>query len=188
MVGLCTVAAASALSPAGAQARTPMASARLALRLTNDRLSLMKSVMASKWISRSPIDDPAQEQVVINGALALSRPRGLADAGVRRFFKAQIGAAKQIELSWGKRWLWSGYPSGLKPPDLTELRAQLAALTPKFIDALAGLGQLRCRRGVRAKLLRESRRLIRVRFVTGPMRASIVDALLSVRQVHTSCG
>lgn len=184
---LCVVVLACALVPSVSVADTPMVAARTALRLTNDRLALMKQVMASKWVSRSPIQDRAQEQVVLAGALALGRRQGLADAGVRRFFEQQIIAAKEVQLGWGERWLWYGFPPGLEPPDLTRLRAQLAALTPKLIGALAGLGRLRCEPGVRATLLRASRRLIDTRFVTARRRAAIVTALLSVRRAGSSC-
>jgi chorismate mutase len=69
----------------------------------------MRSVMASKWQSRTPVEDRAQEQAV-----------------------------------------------------------------------LAGLDSLRCRPGARASLLRDSRRLIRTRFVTNRARGELVGALLKV--------
>ncbi|MBV8989539.1 MAG: hypothetical protein JO372_13355 [Solirubrobacterales bacterium] len=170
-----------------ARAAGGMKAAQTALRLTDERLSLMKQVMASKWLSRSPIQDRAQERVVVAGALALSRRRGLADAGVRRFFEQQILAAKEVQLGWGKQWLWYGFPAHTTPPDLAQLRAKLSALTPKLVDALAGLRQLRCQPGVRADLKRASRRLIRTRFVSNTRRAGIVSALLSVRHVGSTC-
>ncbi len=173
--------------PVPAPARSPTDAAYMALRLTNDRLSLMRQVMASKWLSRSPIEDRAQERTVVAGALALTRPRGLADAGVRQFFDQQINAAKEVQLGWGEQWLWYGFPPNTQPPNLAQLRAKLAALTPKLVAALAGLGRLRCQRGARVSLLRVSRQLIRTRFVTAHRRAGLVAAMLSVRRVGTSC-
>ena len=164
-----------------------MKAAQTALRLTDERLSLMKQVIASKWLSRSPIQDRAQEQVVVAGALSLSRRRGLADAGVRRFFEQQIAAAKEVQLGWGEQWLWYGFPAHTTPPDLAQLRAKLSALTPKLVDALAGLRQLRCQPGARVALTRASRRLIRTRFVSNTRRAGIVAALLSVRHAGSTC-
>lgn len=161
--------------------------ARTALRLTGERLALMKQVMASKWVSRSPIQDRAQERVVMAGALALSRRRGLADAGVRRVFGQEILAAKEVQLGWGQQWLWYGFPRHLRPPDLTQMRAKLASLTPEVVDALARLGRLRCQARGRVALLHASRRLIRTRFVSDRRRAAIVAALLSVRRVGSSC-
>ncbi len=156
------------------------------LRLTNERLALMKAVMETKWLSRSPIQDRAQEERVVQGALVSSRKLGLADAGVRRVFAQEILAAKEVQLGWGTRWLWYGLPDDIKPPDLERLRAQIAALTPELIDALAGLGQLHCQPGVHVTLTRASRQLIRISYLSDRRRAALVTALLSVRHVGSS--
>ncbi len=171
----------SIFAPAG------LGAARRFLRLTDERLALMKVVMESKWLSRSPIQDRAQEERVVQGALVISRELGLANAGVRRVFAQEILAAKEVQLGWGTRWLVYGFPRDAKPPDLTRLRAQLAALTPKLIEALAGLGSLRCQRSAQATLTRASRRLIRTRYVSNRRRAAVIAALLSVRHAGSSC-
>lgn len=164
-----------------------LGAARRFLRLTAERLELMKAVMESKWLSRSPIQDRAQEQRVVQGALAITRKLGLADAGVRRVFTQEILAAKEVQLGWGTRWLNYGFPRDIKPPDLTRLRGRIAALTPKLIDALAGLRQLRCHPGARVTLTRASRRLIRTPYVSDRRRTVIIAALLSVHRVGSSC-
>ncbi|MFZ0384904.1 MAG: gamma subclass chorismate mutase AroQ [Solirubrobacteraceae bacterium] len=174
-------------APSATAARPKLAAAQTFLRLTDERLALMKQVMESKWLSRTPIQDPAQEERVVQGALVISRELGLADTGVRRVFAQEILAAKDVQLGWGTRWLFYGFPSDVKPPDLSRLRAQLTALTPKLIDALAGLGRLRCQHGVRTTLLRASRRLIRTRYVSKPRRSAIIAAVLSVHQVGSTC-
>jgi len=146
----------------------------------------MRSVMASKWQSRAPVEDRAQEQVVVSGARAAARERGLGEAGVAAVFEAEISSAKIVELGWGREWLLNGFPAGEPAPDIAQVRATLADLSPRIVDALAGLDGLRCRPGARAALLRDSRRLIRARFVTNRARASLVDALLKVHGA-TSC-
>jgi hypothetical protein len=60
-------------------------------------------------------------------------------------------------------------------------RSPQAYLIEKLVEALAGLGDLRCRPRARAALLRDSRRLVRTRFVTDRARADLVGALLKVR-------
>ncbi len=187
LLALCLAVLACAGLPAAAGAVREINAARTVLRLTDERLTLMKQVIASKWLSRSPIQDRAQERGVVAGALALSRRRGLADAGVRGFFDQEITAAKEVQLGWGKRWLWYGFPADTTPPNLARLRAQLAVFTPKLVEALAGLGRLRCQRGVRTTLVRDSRRLIRTTFVSNRRRAAIVGALLSVHPRGSSC-
>ena len=183
-------ATSASAAPAGAGSLSPPRELRAAgafLRLTNERLALMKAVMESKWLSRSPIQDRAQEARVVQDALVISGKLGLANAGVRRVFEQEILAAKEVQLGWGKRWLWYGFPSAITPPDLKQLRAQIAALTPKLIDAVAGLGRLRCRPGVSASLTQASHQLIRNTYVSDRRRAAVVAALLSVRHLGSSC-
>jgi chorismate mutase len=59
---LVAAAVIAALVPATATANphAPASAARRALSLSDARLSLMRSVMASKWQSRAPVEDRAQ--------------------------------------------------------------------------------------------------------------------------------
>lgn len=179
-VVVAAVLAALTPAPATASAESPASAARRVLSLSDERLSLMRSVMASKWQSRTPVEDRAQEQAVLRGARAAARERGLGEAGVAAVFEVQIATAKTVQLGWGRQWLLRGFPAGEPAPDIAQIRAKLAALSPRIVDALAGLGSLRCRAGARATLLRASRRLIRTRFVTNGARARLVGALLKV--------
>jgi chorismate mutase-like protein len=140
----------------------------------------MRSVMASKWQSRAPVEGRAQEQAVLSSARDAARRHGLGEAGVAAVFEAEIAAAKIVQLGWGRRWLLRGFPAGEPAPDIAQIRAKLADLSPRIVDALTELDGLRCRSGARAALLRDSRRLIRTRFVTDRARAALVDALLKV--------
>jgi chorismate mutase len=176
------VAVIAALAPGAATAntRSPASAARRVLSLSDARLSLMRSVMASKWQSRTPVEDRAQEQAVLSGARDAARQRGLAAAGVAAVFQAEIATAKTVQLAWGRRWLLRGFPAGEPAPDIAQIRARLADLSRRIVDALAELDGLRCRSGARAALLRDSRRLIRTRYITDAARAELVDALLTV--------
>jgi chorismate mutase-like protein len=168
------------------QAATPRQSARLVLRLTDQRLDHMRAVMASKWVTRAPIEDLAQERNVLASVRADAVERGLRPDGVARVFVQQIETAKAVQLGWGSDWLMHGMPAGGQPPDLAAIRAELSALSARIVDALPGLDRLPCQRGIRAALLRDSRRLIRTRFVTDPARARLVDAMLGVRRVNSA--
>lgn len=172
----------AALAPGAATAKTesPASAARRALSLSDARLSLMRSVMASKWQSRAPVEDRAQERAVLRSARDAARRHGLAAAGVAAVFEAEIETAKIVQLGWGRQWLLHGFPAGEPAPDIAQIRAKLADLSPRIVDALAGLDGLRCRAGARAALLRDSRRLIRARYVTNRARDQLVDALLKV--------
>jgi chorismate mutase-like protein len=172
----------AALTPAAATASTssPTSAARRALSLSGERLSLMRSVMASKWQSRAPVEDRAQEQVVVGAARAAARERRLGEAGVAAVFEAEISTAKIVQLGWGRQWLLHGFPADEPAPNIAQIRARLADLSPRIVDALAGLDGLRCGRGAHGALRRDSRRIIRTRFVTNRARADLVDALLKV--------
>lgn len=179
-VVLATVIAALAPSAATAATGSPVSAARRALSLSDERLSLMRSVMASKWQTRAPVEDRAQEQTVLRGVRDAARRRGLGEAGVAAVFEVEIATAKTVQLGWGRSWLLHGLPPGEPAPDIAQIRAKLADLSPRIVDALAGLDGLRCRQGARAALLRDSRRLIRARYVTNRARAQLVEALLQV--------
>jgi chorismate mutase len=172
----------AALTPAPATATTgsPAGAARHVLSLSDERLSLMRGVMASKWQSRTPVEDRAQERTVLTSARAAARQHGLGEAGVAAVFETEIATAKTVQLGWGRQWLLHGFPANEPTPDIAQIRAKLADLSPRIIDALAQLDGLRCRSGARAALLRDSRRLVRTRFVTQRARADLVGALLKV--------
>lgn len=86
------------------------------LVLTRERLCLMDEVMAAKWFSRTPIQDPAQEAVVIEGAVAKGGERGVAGSFTRGLFEAEVAAAKEVEPGRGAEWLYLGAPpSGHRP-------------------------------------------------------------------------
>jgi chorismate mutase-like protein len=191
LAALVLVAAALIATPAhpavAARQSGPVDAARDALSLSDQRLSLMRGVMATKWVSRRPVEDLAQEQTVIEGARAAARERGLDEDGVAAVFAQEISAAKVVQLGWGTEWLLHGFPADEPVPDLATVRAQLAALTPRIIDALAGMAGLRCTPRIRERLLRESRRLIRTQYVTDRERAGLVDALLRVHRGKGAC-
>lgn len=165
--------------PASATELDRLGPARTALALTDERLGLMRGVMATKWVARTPIEDRAQEEAVLAGARAAAVARGLDPDAVAAFFAEQIAAAKEVQLGWGGRWLLHGFPPDDPVPDLAAVRARLAALTPAFLDALERLGPVRCARGVRARLLRVAARRIDEPFVTAARRRAIVDRLLA---------
>ena len=83
-----------------------------------------------------------------------------------RVFEQEIALAKTVEIGWGSEWLLHGFPADEPVPDLAQVRDQLAALSPRIVEALAGLGELPLRRPCRGHLLRDSKRLVRTRYVT----------------------
>lgn len=180
---LATVVLGTLAPAASATELDRLAPARAALGLTGERLDLMRGVMATKWVARTPIEDVDQEQAVLASARAAARQRGLDPDAVAAFFAEQIEAAKEVQLGWGGRWLLRGFPADEPVPDLADLRARLAALTPAFLDALGRMADVRCARNLRARLLRVAGRRVDEPFVSDGRRAAIVDRMLAVARL-----
>ena len=175
------VAVALVALPAAASAADRLAGARQVLALTQQRLSFMESVAASKWLSRTPIQDTAQEATVLQTARDAATASELQPASVANLFGVEITAAKVVQLGWGQEWLLNGFPADQPAPDLTAIRPQIAALTPAIVDALARTTAVHCVRDARARLLHDATRTITVAQVTPAVRVAVVDAILRVR-------
>jgi chorismate mutase len=163
---------------AGAATPAPLKAARQILTLTESRLELMEQVMASKWLSRSPIQDPAQEATVTETAVTEGEALGVGAKLTRGVFKAEIAAAKEVQLGWGSQWLYFGAPEGLAAPELTTLRAELTAISKSIVAALPRLEGLDKQANVRARLLAASAKILIVHYLSTKSREAIVDALL----------
>jgi chorismate mutase-like protein len=175
------VLAVALLVPAAAAQADDLSGAREVLALTQQRLSYMETVVAAKWATRSPIEDAAQEERVLASARDLATERELNPASVAHLFRAQITAAKDIQLGWGEEWLLHGYPADRPVPDLASVRPQIAAVAPAIADALTHTERMHCVRNAYASLMKAARATITVRFADDALRRQIVDAILRVR-------
>jgi chorismate mutase len=178
LLAFLAAAAVAVPTSAVAAAPAPMAAARQVLTLTKSRLGLMDQVMASKWLSRAPIQDPVQEATVTETAVAEAEPLGVSAELTRSVFAAEIAAAKEVQLGWGSHWLYYGAPEGLAAPELATLRAELTAISKGIVAELPRLDGLATQPNVRARLLDAAKKILRVRYLTAAGREAIVDALL----------
>jgi len=113
----------------------PTSAASQSAVLINQRLELMQSVAAFKWLNQRSIEDLAREQVVLDQAAFQALRRQITTESSRQFFSAQIDAAKQIQTCWFDRWRDGGAPTAA--PDLnTEVRPELLRLGEAIIDSL----------------------------------------------------
>jgi chorismate mutase-like protein len=174
---------AALLVPVGAAQADDLSGARDVLLLTQQRLSYMETVAATKWASRTPITDAAQEASVLASARDLATARELNADSVANLFQAQITAAKEIQLGWGEQWLLFGYPADQPVPDLATVRPQIAALAPAIADALTRTQRMHCVPNAYRSLMKAARAIITVRFADDHLRRQIVDAVLQVRPV-----
>jgi chorismate mutase-like protein len=184
LTALLIVAAVAAGTAATASAEAPpaLAAAREALALTDARLELMDEVMASKWFSRAPIEDPAQEAAVTEAAVAKAGELGVAPAGVRSLFGAEIEAAKEVQLGWGSHWLYLGAPPDLAAPDLAQLRSQLSEISERIVAVLPRLAPLAELPDAHRRVTMAAAKVLRVRYLGAASRARLVEALLAIRR------
>ena len=107
----------------------------ITFKLINQRLMLMKSVAAYKWINNIAIEDKVRERIVIQRAKQSSLKLGLAPASVGQFVSTQIEVAKQIQRYWFEEWAKGSGPT--ESSDLmTQVRPQLLTLSQQIISSL----------------------------------------------------
>jgi chorismate mutase len=179
---LMTGAAMLGLGAAGASAAGPsLQPARQVLALTEARLELMEGVMASKWLSRAPIQDLTQEATVKEAAVAQAATLGVAAGGTRKLFDAEIAAAKEVQLGWGSQWLFYGAPPELAAPNLTELRSRLSTISSEIVATLPSLVSIAAAPRAGERLEAAAKRILTVRYLSGLGRTAIVEGLLGIR-------
>lgn len=125
--------------------------------LMRQRLDLMGDVARWKWNHEKPIADPAREKELLDEVSDRAAKRGLDRDLVRRFFAAQIEAAKLIQQAEHNRWRAAGQKTFADVPSLDELRRRIDTLNAGLLDALESAGPaLREVRG-QAALVAEAR-------------------------------
>lgn len=104
-------------------------------KLINQRLELMQSVAAHKWVHKIAIEDKAREKIVIQRARQSALKLGLVPDSAEAFFVAQIEAAKDIQNYWFNQWNDDNAPADA--PDLSsEIRPKLLALGEQITVSL----------------------------------------------------
>jgi chorismate mutase len=186
LAALAVVAVSLAVVAPSACAATPPAggafgAAREALILSKERLGLMKEVMASKWISRGPIQDLVQEESVKEAAVGKGLELGVAAGATRELFGAEIAAAKEVQLGWGSHWLYYGAPVGLAAPDLGQIRSSLGVISEGLVALLPKLVGLADEPNAEARLGAAGAKILKVPYLGAAGRGAIVEGLLGIR-------
>jgi cyclohexadienyl dehydratase len=157
---------------------TPLASL---LAASDERLALMPLVAAAKRRAVLPLEDPAQEAKVLEAAVvavaeASQRTAGTtpSEAAVRAFLRAQIEAAKQVQLASGRD---PGYEPPERLPDLeSELRPALLRIGQRIAALLLALPP-----GLDASAVHQAaRRELRSPWLSEPSRSALADAVVAV--------
>jgi len=137
---LAAAALAACLWPLAGSADPPLIDDEAAVAnvfdLVAERLSVMPQVAAAKWLSGSPIADPAREQAVLDRGAARAAAVGLASQPVREFFAQQVALARDLQLQLHDEWRRSGCTPCASPPDLGALRDRIDRINEAVLRAL----------------------------------------------------
>ena len=107
------------------------------LRLMQQRLALMHEVARWKWNAGQPITDPKREGQLLQSVVECGRDKGLDPDWVRRFFAAQMEAARLVQEGDFARWKANKQGPFADTTSLTVLRRRIDGLNRELIDALA---------------------------------------------------
>ncbi len=133
---LLAVAACKPSVPDAAPAPTSPVALDKLLGQLNERLALMETVAAFKFIRKLPIADPQREAALLKQLEEKAKAYQLSASEVRWFFGAQIEAAKALQEIHFKRWEndTRGPP---KAESLDEMRRRIDAVNDALLVELA---------------------------------------------------
>ncbi len=164
-----------------AQADAPLSDGTQAVSkvfdLAAERLALMPQIAAAKWLSKSPITDPAREQAVLDDIALRASQTGLQPEPVRSYLATQISIARHLQQDLHARWQQGDCEPCRAAPDLVPVRASLDRISNELVTAL----YLAAPEFARADFIEYYRPLARARWLppASPMSAADVDALLA---------
>jgi chorismate mutase len=108
------------------------------------RLVIAEQVALAKWESGTPVEDAPREAQVIVSAIKAGESRGLDQASVSNFFRAQIEANKLVQYSLLAEWHRVGKASDHTPINLANtIRPELDQLETALIAELTDTAGVR---------------------------------------------
>jgi chorismate mutase len=102
------------------------------------RLVIAEQVALAKWDSGTPVEDTSREAQVIASAIKEGELRGLDQASISNFFRAQIEANKIVQYSMLAEWRRVGKVPTHTPVNLADtIRPELDQVQTTLITELA---------------------------------------------------
>lgn len=102
----------------GAYPQNAIAKLQPLVETSFQRLAIAEQVALAKWDGGRPVEDPSREAQVILDAIKKGEARGLDQASVSDFFRAQIEANKLVQYSLLAEWRRIGKAPDHSPVDL----------------------------------------------------------------------
>ena len=106
------------------------------LALIGERLAIMPDVARWKWNAGKPIEDLEREKALLDAIAARAVEKGIDKRVARRFFQAQIEAAKLVQRAAFKKWEGEKRGKFKKANSLAELRKRIDGVTAEMIAEL----------------------------------------------------
>jgi chorismate mutase len=117
------------------------------------RLMIAERVALAKWESGAPVEDAPREAQVIHSAVEAGEARGLDEASVTAFFRAQIEANKIVQYSLLADWRRHGdAPVHTPISSMSSVRSELDQIQTLLIAELADTAAIRARASCRADI------------------------------------
>ena len=123
------------------------------VEISAQRLAIAEQVALAKWESGMPVEDVPREERVIVSAIRAGESRGLDQAAVSNFFRAQIEANKLVQYSLLAEWRRVGKAPDHPPANLANtIRPELDQLETALIAELAETAGIRANASCRADI------------------------------------
>ncbi|MFI8105915.1 chorismate mutase [Streptomyces sp. NPDC086023] len=123
--------------PSPAETATAQRALGTLVTLASERMTTADTVAAAKWGTSRPIDDPAREKAVIDGATAQGVKLGIPSDTVRRIIQDQIEANKTVQRALYATWRADPAKRPTHRPDLdTQVRPKLDRIDGALLTAI----------------------------------------------------
>lgn len=146
------------------------------------RLTIAEQVALAKWDSGTAVEDVPREAQVITGAVKMGQSKGLDEASVTNFFRAQIEANKLVQYSLLADWRRAGKAPAHERIDLANtIRPELDQLQTTLIAELADTTAIRASMSCRPEVAEAVGKYVSAQHM-GPLQAIALD-----RAMATAC-
>jgi chorismate mutase len=143
------------------------------------RLTIAEQVALAKWDSGTAVEDVPREAQVITGAVKMGESKGLDEAAVANFFRAQIEANKLVQYSLLADWRRAGKAPTHEPINLvTTIRPELDQLQKTLITELADTIAIRASKSCRPEVAEAVGKYVSARHL-GPLQAIALDRAMA---------
>jgi chorismate mutase len=150
------------------------------------RLMIAEQVALAKWDSGAPVEDAPREAQVIHTAVEAGEAKGLDEASVTAFFRAQIEANKIVQYSLLADWRRHGNaPAHTPTSSMSAVRSELDQIQSLLIAELADTAAIRARATCRADIATAvGTYLSRHKQEAGQLRAIALDRAMGAACQH----